>query len=561
VLALHRQGDSFSVLILDPAPALKVLETRRVAPSELASKIAAMVRQHSVRQIVRVAPGARTMCRVAMVPEGEGPRVQLAGVVALLAEAQLPETLESYRRAGGVIADAPRAEGRTTLLTGWMGTPTDEPATLVGAKERVSQSWIAPAAALAALRGLSRSPGSALVAYADGFDGSVSLIGESQGRPVARVWVDDNTTDESWSSAVSRAAPGLAPASSPRRKGLLLCAEELSRDIRAGVEGVAGESSWLSSFGVALGAALTASSEDPAQRSLAALHAVAPAIREPAPARFLRWIARPGRAAGVLVASLVLALGVPLGIAWARHEIVAKKAATLEDQKKGRKDLDRRAAVYSELEKSRWPMTKVIATISAAAPEGVTLTNFRLATEQSPSLSVQGTAKSQAQIDQFQANLNRTGRFRGANVNRSESKADVGYTFDLSADIANPLEPFVMLDDWSAKPLAVRLYGEGASNTQEAPVAEKPDRTRRPSFTSAESEPATRTPSASSGELPPELKDEDIAKMERSTAMKEFTRRRSHVQKNPGLDRATKSRLESEADRLKARMDALRGGS
>ncbi len=520
-----------------------------------------MVKQHSVKQIVRVAPGARTMCRLAMVPEGEGPRAHLEGVVALLAEAQLPETLEPFRRAGGVIADAPRAEGRTTLLTGWMGTPVDEPEPLVPAKERVAQSWIAPTAAIAALRGLSRAPGAAAVVYADGFDGSMSLIGESQGRPVARVWVDDHTTDEAWTHAVSRAAGGMAPASTPRRKGLLLCAEDLARDIRAGVEGVPSESSWLSSFGVALGAALTASSVDPAQRSLASLHAVAPAIREAAPARLLRWIARPDRAAGVLVASLVLALGVPLGIAWARHEIVAKKAATLEDQKKGRKDLDRRAAVYSELEKSRWPMTKVLATLSAAAPEGVAITNFRLATEQSPALSIQGTAKSQAQIDQFQANLNRTGRFRGANVNRSESKADVGYTFDLSADVANPLEPFVMLDDWAAKPLAVRLYGEGASNTQEAPAAEKPDRTRRSTFTSADSEPAARTPSSPSGELPPELKDEDIAKMDRSTAMKEFTRRRSHVQKNPGLDRATKSRLESEADRLKARMDALRGGS
>jgi len=59
----------------------------------------------------------------------------------------------------------------------------------------------------------------------------------------------------------------------------------------------------------------------------------------------------------------------------------------------------------------------------------------------------------------------------------------------------------------------------------------------------------------SSGPAPTPLTDDQISKMDKATATKEWVARKSYPQKNPGTDAATKSRLDEEVRKLREQMD------
>jgi dienelactone hydrolase len=59
------------------------------------------------------------------------------------------------------------------------------------------------------------------------------------------------------------------------------------------------------------------------------------------------------------------------------------------------------------------------------------------------------------------------------------------------------------------------------------------------------------------GDAPAVLTPEAIGAMDRSTAMREMSSRRTYPQRNPSLDRATRSRLEKEVNLLQERVKAL----
>lgn len=63
------------------------------------------------------------------------------------------------------------------------------------------------------------------------------------------------------------------------------------------------------------------------------------------------------------------------------------------------------------------------------------------------------------------------------------------------------------------------------------------------------------------GKTPAPLADAQIAKLDASSAMKEWVNRRTFPAKNPDLDEATKSRLEDEVAKLRGQMDKLKSGA
>jgi hypothetical protein len=64
-------------------------------------------------------------------------------------------------------------------------------------------------------------------------------------------------------------------------------------------------------------------------------------------------------------------------------------------------------------------------------------------------------------------------------------------------------------------------------------------------------------PVAAPGSAPAPISDADIAAMDRTTAIKEWTTRKTAASK-PGVDPAIKQRLEDEASKCKARFDQTR---
>jgi hypothetical protein len=154
-------------------------------------------------------------------------------------------------------------------------------------------------------------------------------------------------------------------------------------------------------------------------------------------------------------------------------------------------------------------------------------------------------------------------------VKRSDPKADGGVTFNLILGVSNLHGTIAAKEDWdwSAKNLAIRLHGEGASiKTPPAPKpgsisSDSPKSGRRPTKSEPdEASDSKATDRKPAGGVPAELTDATIAKLDKVAAMREMVARRTYPQKNPSLDSATKRRLEEEVSKLKDRTATFNSG-
>lgn len=564
-------GAGWSFIVLAPAsgdgPSWTLVETRSLSDADL-STVPALCRAAGVSRLVRIAPMAHAVVRCVRIPAGSD--AELASAVGLIAEAELPQSAPVWRRCGGILPDTLVSgsvrngnNDRWALLTGWIGDTPEPPL-----DPELDEAWVSPVAVLAALRGES-----AIAAWCDRAQGVIAVVAGDGERLSARVARGDAETEASWSQSVRDAmaeaaefgkASGVGLAVNAR--GLMLSAQATA-DLRQAVRGVRDEDDFVQRFMPAVGAGLIAGASALSVRSLAGLRGGPPVVRRSGLERAASWIVNPRHAWGVVAAALVVLMVAPLAFAWARGEVLSSKAAVLEKTKGGREEAERRAALYQQLDRDRWPMTKLLGEISRASPVGVVATNLRLTTEQG--LNFQGTAESSDLVNTLSANLNATGLFRSVRVERVESKGAAGVEFTLSGELSSPFSAAKGLTaDFAAKPLAVQLYGEGASNTTTAAPAAKAGAgggARRGSDASSE-----RKPAAAPEGPPPPLSDADIAKMDRSKAMTEWSSRKKYRQSTPGLEAATRDRLDAEIPKLLQRMqealkdpksDAKSGGS
>lgn len=558
VAVVHRQGATCSLLIADASGTVKVIESARLPLEGLSQAVEGRLKAHGVTRLFRIIPGAGTVCRVGSVPAGS--MEEVAAAVGFLAEAQLPEALPAHRRGAGVIPESDHGGARSVLLTGWNGSPGEDPARLCG--ESVEETWVSVPAALAFLR----VPGEEVAAYADVNDGSISVIAERSDRVGARVVLEDNTDPTAWSAAfeetLTDAGVGESSARAQRGHALYIEDKTLLR-IREEVLGAETDRQWLDHFGVSLGAALLWATRNPASTGLARLHLTPPKRRESVVSHAANWLGSPKRAIPAAVIAALLLLLIPWGTSHARLLILERKAEGLREQKNKRVDLDRKSALYKQLELNRWPMTKLLAHIASATPMEVTVTSLTISPE--VGITMQGNAKSQDDVIQLEANLNKLGLFaENFKRKRLDTKSGAGVEFDIAvspraAKLHAPFVPFKDADyngDYASETLAERLYGKGALNTAvEAPVDKNSKTGRRPRSTDSEPRAEERKPSGS--ELPPPLTADQIAKMDRSTAMKEMVNRSAYIKKTPTLDTATKQRLEDEVSKTKDRLSEL----
>lgn len=574
VAALHRQSGNIRLVVLANRNGVSLVEARTL---DKESGLAELLTQLKVDKLVRVAPAKETVARCASVPAGSSE--ELGAAASLLAEAQLPESIATHRRAAGIVPEGDGSLGRMALLVGWQG------AAAAPQDSEVEETWTTPAASLAALR---QGIGSAV--YADVDDGSISLLAFGTTRSVARVLVESAPTPGVFSRSVGvvvgetcSAAGANVPGMHINSTGIILSLDPASlAAVSRLVTGVPDKKEWFEQYGIALGAAIIALSKDPLLRTLASMKAAAPVKRQSVPERAVTWLSRPRNAWGLLAASVAVLLLGPLVIAAGRLSILESKSVGLGDKKQERAESARRTAMHKQLEISRWPMTKLLGDISGAIPVGVTTESIRLASDQG--LSIQGSAENSDLINKMQENLNATKLLANVKLNRTESSGS-GVEFDVTADVVNPYVKASGVDDFAAKPLAVRLYGEGASNTAtpknkgkegtSAPPStritsrgndrperatnsggggERADRGDRNGSRASE-EPKRPSASTTPGEAPPPLTDDQIKKMDKPTAMKEWASRKTYPQKNANTDAATKSRLDEEVRKLREQMD------
>jgi len=575
IAVVHTQEGRQRLLIARFRDRWEVVESRTLQGLESAV-LTPVFEEHEVKQVVRIAPGRESIARCVQVPDGDD--AGLAGAVGLMAEAELPSNLPSYRRAAGVLPAASNADVRTGLLTGWMqASKPPSPLTMV------PEVWVSPIACLSMLRG---ETGRAAV-YCESSEGVICLLVPGPEKTIARVTVEEPGSGEEWGGQVAQAVEETAQiagvaatsagafnngarATSSRR--LLLEPGSVS-GLRARVSGVRDDQGWLDEFGLAVGAVLIAGSDLASVRSLAGLHAEAPRQMLSPIEAGTQWIARPRNAWAVIAASLALMLLAPWGLAFARSAVLKPRADKLRELNVGREGAEKKAAMFEQLDKSRWPMTKLMADISTAAPKGIVISQININVGQG--ISIKGVADSPEDLTDFQANLTSTRVFGNVSIGRQAAKGS-GYEFDMTAKVTENVQAVVKLtekNDYAASPLAERLYGAGASNTvAAAPEKSEGGSSRRErgerrgdrasggestSRTETESRRPATTSTASTS-VPPPLTDADIAKMDFKVSMTEWSTRKRFVQVNSKLDSATKQRLNDEIDKVRAQMDKMK---
>jgi Tfp pilus assembly protein PilN len=546
--------------------AASIVEARSIGFGDVTTLNAALT-AHSPQHLIRVLPAASSVCRLIELPAGSD--AEIGSALALIAEAELPSAIPPHRRGYGVVGNGV-ASHRAAMLLGW-ATEEQEPAI-----NFPSQSWTSETVALSVLR----PPGRFGISfYCDRATGSLALWAGGPNRSVLRSTREDGTAPDRFLRAAdelldqSIAASGLGPDARPRASDAgaqsLRLDPASERTVFDGVAGVRREPAWLSSYGVAAAAALGYARADALAAPLYSLTAAPARERRDTLGRIVAWLANPRRATAVIAISLAFALFGPLAVAAARHAILVAKSGGLEAQQASDQKLKLRSALHSELDKRRWPMTKLLADVSGAMPVGVSAESLRV--EAGQRLSLRGHADSLDLVNQFQSRLAQSGVFADVTIDRTQDADPKGpqagsTEFDLSARIERPNLVGKGLEDFAAQTLAQRLYGDRASLSgaasgrgEGAERASSGDRAgARPA--SSEDRPARARPRAEDrkAEPPPApITDEQIAALDATAAMKEWTLRQS-ASKKPGLDGATRDRLKAEAEKCKARMQAAR---
>lgn len=568
----------WGVLIVEASSSgLRVVSQASGKETSADDRIASAILTNKAKRVLTVVVTQQSTARTLALPADAA--VDSASV-NLFGEAHAPAGAPAHRVGAGILRSSGAAP--VLLVTSWV----EESIAVVGQSPAASAvaglvpAWLAkvgsakviercttPAAGIAALLAIGASDA---IAYSDGD----CIIAAAKGEKGAslRAVVEDDDDREAWTGAVQRVLAGLVAhvgGDASRSRSIQSSGKSNATNLEEGVlnkwlSGAPKDSIWRIELLPLLGAALLLVPRAAGETlgACAMLSRREPVPEVPAVVKVGAWAGRK-RVWPVLVgaAALLLAAG-PIGLTRARANIAKTKAAELDKAREKTKDLELKAAVYEQLDTTRWPLSKMLADVSAAAPVGVSVKSLRMTVGQP--LSVQGEAKDNAQVNQFQEALANTGQYKSIKQNRVSNKpSGEGVEFDLAAEAVNLHAPVAAKEDFVATPLAVRLYGEGAINTS-MPVGAvkqvKRSSASRTSTTSGNSgagaagdKPAetTRRPTeAPSTEPPVALTDEDIGKLTSGEAMKGWTTRRTYLQRNAGIDAGLKARLEEEIKKL-----------
>ena len=614
------------------------LTVDRVSSMPLASEadraaIATMTAKLKCDVIAVLVPAVRTATSLPKVEAPSGSESEVASAMALLAEAHLPGTYPPHRRAGVVLAatgvSATSPPARTALVLGWTGTA--EPLGL----PRVDV-WIPELCVLAFAAGNSGTP-CRFAAIADATTGGLAAIDLSPAGPAkVRSTVigsaapagsaDAQATLDSAAARLS-AADGSAPHAGPQlvrddASGLMLalpadvCRRALQFAGQQGTAVVSGESG--SSAASPQTHTLATSSAQSACVALAAilmataspLHAglemsdFPPAARTSTPVRIIAALGRPRIAAACILGALILLAGSPIAFAYARLNTLRTAAAAAGSGDEPVVQARQQLELYDLLTTKRWPMTRLLAEIASAAPQGVLVDSVSI--EHGKRILIGGSFGDTSQVNEFREALAKN---RVLEDVRNPSTETSSARFQLNAQVATGA--IVAMGGKAAKPATTTVSttasapgttgatgSTGTTGTQNAgtqaaaagansatpaagasnnrttggtrnatPASTEPRRgTRATGQTGAgqqttgasgagASSATNAPPAATKRVVPAPLSDGAIAALDRKGAMGEWAARRGASQW-PEIDETTRQRLIDEAAKAQARMQA-----
>jgi hypothetical protein len=516
------------------------------------------------------------------------PTDELVRVLDILGDGELPERVPAWRRACGALPTA--GQNRTALLTAWMP----------GESEAVSDDAMYATAPAALGFAVSLADGcvfasddaqGVLIVAASGPEGLlVRALRETPGVVGGDAHVEKRLREAAGAVGLHDDAVkvALADSVSPWEGRRVGWSPAVGEALEKRVQG------WPKDAGEAAGvlvptcAAMLAMSDDAAVRRLASLRVGQPATQESVGQRLDSWLVSRRHVAIACAVFLLVLLFAPLLAAKAREAMLAGKVRRAEELSEKYQADARKAAIYEQLNERVWPMTKMLAEISAAAPVHVVVQSVRM--DSTAQIDIEGFVQiapkgptlegpPETLLTQFESSLNKLGTLGAVTVVRREVVGD-SVEFQISARVRSATSPGSVPMDYAAMPLAEVLYGQGASNDTEPVLASaSPTSARaRPSGGTRREEPddraerdgaiesgrgatADRRPSGESGPasidgVPTAISDEQIAGMDRATLMSEW-RARLSASRDTKNDEQTRARLAEEATKLIERFRAL----
>lgn len=541
---------------------------------------------------VGVAAWARTLVRCRGVESL--PSDEMVRVLDILGDGELPERVPTWRRACGALPTT--GDGHTALLTAWM--PGEDDST---ADDSATTFATAPAAL-----GLAVSLADGCVFASD--DAQGVLIVAASGpegllvrglREVPGVVGSDDHVERRLREAAGAVGlhddevkSALAASASPwdgRRVGW---SSGVGEAIANRVQGWPKDANEAAGVLLPTCAGMLALSNDPAVRRLADLRSTQPAVQASLTQRVDGWLVSPRHVAMACAVFVLVLLFAPLLAAKAREAMLAGKLSQAEELSEQYQADARKAAIYGQLNERVWPMTKMLAEVTAAAPVHVVVESVRM--DSTAQIDIEGFVQvapsgptlegpPETLVTQFESALNKLGTLGAVTIVRREVTGN-SVEFQISARVRSANSPGSVPLDYGEMPLAEVLYGEGATNNTTPILASaSPTSSRdRPSggsrrgdgssdraerddaIESGRSASNDRRPSGESGPasvdgVPSPLTDEQIAAMDRRTAMTEWSTRRSES-RDEKHDAETRARLAEEAEKLNAHFRSLGSG-
>ncbi len=504
------------------------------------------LRKNKADRLLRLIPAGAGVCRAVSTPAPGGTPAEVASALSLVAEAHLGDGMPAHRRSAGDLGVGGLA------AIGWAGNGIEAPP--LSPAELTGLTWCPHLAALGALASAS---GAALGLAADRETGVIVVVGSNAGRNVARVTRDDGSDPAEWQAAVDAAlasaaqslelpeAPAL-DASQPRAVGLF--AADGRRVLPDRIGGVDASPAWLGRFGLSLGAAILAGDPAPAAAPLLAMTPEPIVPPRPTVLRLVDWLAKPSRAVAAFILCGLIILGWPLAAAAARHARLQAVASADRADDSEERAARQQAEFYDLLRARRWPMAKLLADLTAAAPAGITLESLTL--EAGQRVRIAGVADSSQSVSDWRTALMAGRIFDDIRTPNNEGSGS-SVKFEMSARVAQPL---TLSSGKAIAATPVTISQPASTPTQAEPAPTERSGSGTATTTGRGSRRGTAQAKA---EVPPPISDEEIASLDRAGAMKEFSTRRKAAS-TVGIDDETKARLSAEADKAKARMDQLK---
>lgn len=579
------------------------VEQTLTLPAGDRAALEAAVKRAKPDRVVVVIPAARTVGRVVSAAPPAGTAQQIAAAMDLIAESQLGSTLPAHRRAAGVLPFGPTAGvagsagvtasagsgsaagGDPLVALGWAGMLGDEP--ILEARGCEDAVFVPEAVALAALASAAGASlgGCELALSASVEDGGVLVLARGPKRAVLRDVIEEADDAGMFASAVAddlaqaaglagvTVAPSVAP--EPEKPRSVRLQAPGGRVIaNALIAGARRDQLFLDDSGLLLGAALAVAGPiggSALSSPLLGLQHDAPIPSTPVFLRAAQALASPWRAGAVLGVCAAVLVASMLGASYGRYWLLQRQLDRSPGDPQAQQAALVQAEFYSLLRQRRWPMTKLLADLTATMPKGVMLESLTL--EKSKDVSLSGTTESDDAVSSWRESLARTGVFTDVRTPRLD-----GSSFSLAATVSNamavvPGSTYEAAAKNAPPPVTAdspATSGSTRGGSGAAPAGRGPNTTGNTQGRGRDGGGGGATSGGGSGgagaggkaatrEPPAPLSDDQIAAMDRGMATREFGARRGAMN-IPGLDAATKQRLADEAEKLRQRMQSASGG-